>query len=340
MNQLVLFGPVGFTNLGDKLLADYYRAQLYSIFPEYPRQVVTVGDVRPCYSGETLWHRRQVLSLLSRVVPGDLWIAGGGSLLQNRTSRRSLLYYLCLLELAAQRGARIVMLGQGYGPVCGRIWAAAARHGLSRAELIECRDALTYHRLKEMRLKNTRILRGTDPIWGIDNPGQVEKGDKLLLILRKADRYRVPKILAALSSHGWRHRIKVVALDGRDEGVLRALCGDEYRGTADEIGAFWSFAAGVQGILSTRLHGIILGALAGLPAIGLGDDPKITGICQELGLMVNPLACPADYAALPLMVAETRFTLEVAEHVQTLREQALAMERVWKATLREIGARR
>lgn len=335
MKKLVLFGAYGFHNLGDKLLADYYRSVLSSAFPNHFRCIVMAGHRCPADAGEAIYNRFQVLSLLTALSPGDLWIAGGGSLMQNRTSHRSLLFYISLLEFASLRGARIIMLGQGYGPIKGRFWQSMTRHALSQTEFIECRDFLTYQRLRSMDLKNTRIQRGIDPGWGIEVPHPIRRGRTLLLILKLSDYAKIPKILAALSHLGLNK--KIISLDGREETGLRALCGDSFVGNAHDIDSFWSFLEDTGGILSSRLHGIILGALAGLPVIGLGDDPKITGVCHELGLAVNTLHSPEDYGALPRLVSKLDFNVGVSEQINLLRQQAHVAKVNTEVILRELG---
>ncbi|HEX2953291.1 MAG TPA: polysaccharide pyruvyl transferase family protein [Bacillota bacterium] len=337
MNQLVLFGAYGFGNLGDRLLADYYRSLLHAAFPDRPHRIISADPMESAFPEETLHHRREMLSLLYGISPGDLWIAGGGSLLQNRTSRRSLLYYISILELASLRGAQVVMLGQGYGPICGKMWQFFVRHALSNVQLIECRDFLTYQRVMKMSLKKTELRRGIDPIWGIEPPRMIHAGNYLLLIVKSADRNRIPRVLEVLSRTGCGEQLRVVALAGRDDRVLHEICGKNYAGLIPDLKNFWSLAGGARGLLSSRLHGIILGALAGLPAIGLGDDPKISGVCEELGFVVNPLSRPQDYENLPGMVDKLHFGKDVEDSVQIFKDLARENKKETERRLHELG---
>lgn len=49
-----------------------------------------------------------------------LFISGGGSLIQNATSRRSLRYYLWTLRHAKRCGCKVMMYGCGIGPIKGK----------------------------------------------------------------------------------------------------------------------------------------------------------------------------------------------------------------------------
>ena len=47
----------------------------------------------------------------------ELIISGGGSLLQDVTSKRSLLYYLSIIGLGKLFGKKVMLFAQGIGPI-------------------------------------------------------------------------------------------------------------------------------------------------------------------------------------------------------------------------------
>ena len=51
----------------------------------------------------------------------DLLLSGGGSLLQDITSKRSLLYYLFILALGLLLKKKVMLFGQGIGPIHNRL---------------------------------------------------------------------------------------------------------------------------------------------------------------------------------------------------------------------------
>jgi polysaccharide pyruvyl transferase WcaK-like protein len=72
----------------------------------------------------------------------DLLIFGGGSLLQNATSNRSLLYYLTLIGTANRLGKPVVLLSQGIGPLNGNWAKRAVVRGLRSVAGVTLRDEL------------------------------------------------------------------------------------------------------------------------------------------------------------------------------------------------------
>ena len=119
--KILLFGYYGFSNLGDELFVDFYLDLLKQRFSDR-RLIVLVNDPAHYETGDGVeyvsrWNLKRLAGLFAK---GDLLLGGGGSLLQDTTSERSLLYYLTLLRLAQFKKARIILAGQGLGPLSAR----------------------------------------------------------------------------------------------------------------------------------------------------------------------------------------------------------------------------
>ncbi len=80
-----------------------------------------------------------------------LYISGGGSLIQNQTSTRSLNYYLLSIRLAKLTGNRVLMYGCGIGPVNGEASRKSAARVIDRnVDAITLREDLSAEELKTM----------------------------------------------------------------------------------------------------------------------------------------------------------------------------------------------
>ena len=280
--QIFLFGYYGYGNLGDELMADYYRTLLAELFPGLERRLL-VGPAfcRPLLAGERPGNRWHLPQLAWSTRPGDLWVAGGGNLLQNATSRRSLYYYLSLLKLARGRGARVVLLGQGFGPLVGRLDVALARWVLARVDLVEARDDESWCAFRAMGLEPSRLYRGVDPLWDLVLPPAPATGDGLLLILRQPEFPALQRLAQAALAQGL--AVKAVALAPSDEPFLKRACPRFYHGLVRDLQEFVAALAGVGLVASSRLHGLILAAKAGFPVVGIGGPSKIQACCRGLG---------------------------------------------------------
>lgn len=337
MNRVVMFGAYGFGNLGDNLLAGYYRDLLYQAFPEASRICLTAAPLKgELLPGEVFCPRWRAPQLLAPIRPGDLWIGGGGSLLQNVSSRRSLGYYLALMAAARRRGARVVLLGQGYGPVEGGVWQTAVRKVLSRVEFVETRDEAAWMALRQMGVETARLGRVVDPVWSLPIPDPIRRGENRMLIMRREDRSMAGELRQILSQHGRDRNIKVTVLAPCDEMVLRNAFGERFHGRIESLLGFWDAVQGVEFLLSSRLHGLILAALAGVPVVGMGRDPKIRSLCEELGVgCVRPddPSTLQTYLAMGSLERSRQF-----ERAQILHEKALQDRDNTLDLLRWLGA--
>jgi polysaccharide pyruvyl transferase CsaB len=165
MNGFVIFGYYGRGNLGDEtnlreLVAFIRRVKpdaditVISADPEQTAQryqVTAVGKfhlIDICYA---LWH-------------ADILIGGGGSLFQDRTSLRSLVYYSSLVLLAKISRLRILMYGQGIGPLRSFLGRAISGWVLSMADLITVRDRLSIIALAELNVRKSEIFITAEPL--------------------------------------------------------------------------------------------------------------------------------------------------------------------------------
>src|SRR5207247_740740 len=88
-------------------LAPELEFAVLSVAPEATTQLHAV----PAY------HRARPHDVLAALRRCDLFISGGGSLLQDVTSLNSLLFYLMQIRLARMLRRRVMIYAQGIGPL-------------------------------------------------------------------------------------------------------------------------------------------------------------------------------------------------------------------------------
>jgi polysaccharide pyruvyl transferase CsaB len=131
-------------------------------------------------------NRRSLRSSLIAVLHADVLILGGGSLLQDSTSFRSLIYYLLLITLARLRRRRVVLWGQGLGPLRRSMSRWLVRCALPFCTAASWRDQASL-RLAQSWAPNLPMCMAADPVWQMpsQNPGLEEGtscsvGDRLI----------------------------------------------------------------------------------------------------------------------------------------------------------------
>ena len=113
--RLLLCGYYGEHNLGDDALLEVLLAQM----PAGYQATVTAHDgalVRQRFSVETV-PRRSLPLVLKALRRCRALVLGGGSLLQDSTSFKSLLYYAALIGAARLQDKPVLLWGQGLGPL-------------------------------------------------------------------------------------------------------------------------------------------------------------------------------------------------------------------------------
>lgn len=289
----LLCGYYGYSNMGDDalLLASIGRAR--TEFPGERVRALTKKGRRDSHSfGIECIGRYSPPALVRAILSSDRVILGGGTLLQNDTSRRSLLYYCALVLLAHALGREVIAWGSGVGRVSGRLSRALCRSAISKCSRFEARD------LRSLAI--ARHIVGERAIDGVDlceRAGAIAPDEKRVrFLLRRIFGREIPRFVAVALKGGanaeLRAEIARRLMRQREQGaevVFFVLCYSEderiSREMAELVGGrvvdFVCFSD-LSGILryadatySMRLHALIASRLAGCCAIALGDDEKL-----------------------------------------------------------------
>lgn len=241
---MILCGYYGFRNVGDELIA---RA--------LTQKLTALGYRRVRLLSKKHFSR----SALRALRQGEALVLGGGTLLQDATSRRSLWFYLFC---ASRARGRITVCG-GLGPLS----AQGVRRTLpllKRADIILCRTAGDLARIRHLGAFNAVL--SCDPVLSLPFPKK-EKGEYALLAFRKRKEEDFPALCAfaarAVRTFG-SERVLFFVMHPDDEEMtarLSHLCGVPYR-TGDQD-AFLTALTHAFAVYASRLH-------AGICALGMG----------------------------------------------------------------------
>jgi len=291
---VLLSGFYGFGNAGDEAVLAATLALFRERRPGLPVGVLSAdpaGTRRdhgapafPRMRPETLGHIRR----------SALFVSGGGSLLQDRTSLKSLVYYLFLLRAAQACGVPTMIFAQGIGPLvrpAARRWTARV---VQRTAAVTVRDADSADLLR--RIGVTRAIEVTaDPVFAL--PPTVT--DRV-----SAAAARRPVVGVSLRPWPGVERLLPAvaeALAGLPAGVavqLWPLFPEEDRPICTALaallpeatvlntplapGEWMSLAGWTDAVLAMRLHALIFGAARAVPVVGISYDPKVDALLARL----------------------------------------------------------
>jgi len=239
-------------------------------------------------------------------------VFGGGGLFQDVTSRRSVLYYAGLAELARWRRVPVFLLGQGLGPLRSGLARRLTRHAFRRAVLRDVRDEESLQLLKEWGLE---ALCGYDLALALPPPAKEREGVERPLLgvaLREAgwrghEREEfIAEVAAGLDAIQRELGLGILFLPFHPRADLRLIL--EVREAMATPSALVELSearvedllriVGQLGLLlGMRLHALEFALLQGVPFLALRYDPKIEHLVmlvRELGALELPVLSPTE----------------------------------------------
>ncbi len=312
MNFLIN-GYFGFANAGDEAVL---AAMMGALKIERPNATfcATAGDVAATRAlhGCQAVGRQSPRELMEAIKRCDVFLSGGGSLLQDVTSVRNVVYYTGVLRMARLSGKPAMMYAQGVGPLRSPIARKLARMAFQSAEIATVRDPQSAQLLREIGVRRAVEITA-DPVWNLaPAPGIARASKRWVVALRSwpdADERAIPDIIAALRDAATSRdaTLKFLPMQpGRDDEILDGLVeADEKLSTNGKSPAQIVALAGSGDLMiAMRLHALIFAASQGLATVALNYDPKVSALATLLGAPI--LNAPAEAEQLPQLIEQAR----------------------------------
>ena len=282
--EAVLCGYYGFGNGGD----EWMRYALYKRLEKdgyYPIHILS----RRLFSRST---RRALRS-------GADFFLGGGNLLQDETSKRSLWLYTTYMKLARKGGSSVYLLSSGIGPLSksGLSFARKALSDVKRIEARTRRDASHFAAL----VPRCPVYLSHDAALAYPFSPQKEDASLLLLVLKRPPllaEYAFFSALALIVEENRALSPVILPLHPKDAAFCkrvgkRLLLSPEQIMTAPTTDLLPHLLPKARLLFSNRLHAGIAALAAGVPAYLFPENEKITSFYEDA-------SAEAEAAGLPL----------------------------------------
>lgn len=163
MKKIFLIGYYGYENLGDDLLL-YEIVHRLKINEGYEISALSFDakKISTLYGIKGV-SRLKSMSIVRHIMDMDIVVCGGGSILQDKTSSRSLYYYLGILFLAKLFGKKIYLLGNGYGPIDKGFNQVLVSMMLKFVDGVVARDEESYQAYRRLGVK--KLHSGADCVF-------------------------------------------------------------------------------------------------------------------------------------------------------------------------------
>ncbi len=306
--SILISGYYGFDNSGDDAILKAIVKDIRSENPEIDINVLSnnPSKTESMYSviGVDRFKLREVLKAIKNT---DLFISGGGSLLQDVTSTRSILYYLTIMKLTKIFRKPVMVYANGIGPIEKKMNRFLTRKILNQVDLITLRDEGSKEYVKDLGVKNPNIFVTSDPVFTLE-PAPVGRIDEIFSL----EGISKERPIIGISIRKWRRAnnlteiiASVIKYVIREYGVSVLLIPMHYPEDLDisleinslvkEKGCYvlrqkynveeiMGVIKELEIILAMRLHSLIYAATQEVPMVGLSYDPKIDGILKSLGM--------------------------------------------------------
>lgn len=304
---VIICGAYGMGNAGDDAILEAIVGELRQIDPYIPISALSrhPKETRLRYFVNSV-HMFNVPAFRKIMKGTRLYISGGGSLIQNVTSRRSLWYYLYTISSAKKLGNRVMMYGCGIGPLADKRDESTVSRKLNRyVDVITLREQFSLRELERLKVTKPRLLVSSDPAltlpcasgdridqqlkkYGLD-----PQGEYICFSVRqwtdfdkKAESFAEAADFAA----------KVLGLTPvfmlinykEDSGATSLVCSlMKEKAVIIDLPREADLTIGVlsrmKAVVSMRLHGLIFAASQGVPLVGVSYDPKVTAFLKSAG---------------------------------------------------------
>lgn len=307
MAKILISGYYGFDNAGDDSVLHGIISSLqkrdpsieFSVLSSHPEKTQNIFGV----SAYNRWNFAIVLKQLRQ---HDILVMGGGSLLQDATSPRSVFYYLGIVLGAKFFKKPVVFYAQGVGPITKTVSQKLIRAIVNRVDVITVRDHGSREDFQTLGVTKSPVVVTADPAVTIPASDiDLEFGKKRLAS------YGVdPEKTIAFSVRDWKKesRFKQQIAEVADHFALQGyhILFVPMQYPADvasskditskmnhsayiideqlDFKQIMSILGNVRIVAGMRLHSLIFAAVMNVPFVGISYDPKINRFVERVNM--------------------------------------------------------
>ncbi len=308
--KLLIAGYHGFGNCGDEAILQAMVKNIRALpvdleitalskKPDFTKTEYNVNSVQ----------RFDLFGVLGAILKSDVVLSGGGTLLQDGTSTRSLLYYLSIIKTAKLFGKRVMVYANGIGPVNGERNRKLVKKVLTGVDVITLREKLSEADLRSIGVTRDDVTVTADPAFTLESADDaraseifadenipLERGKMVGVSVRAWNKakygddfvVKLAKTCDTLAKQG--KTIVLLPMEyPRDLEISQKLIDNmqekayifKKRYNPSEIlGLVGCFDL----MISMRLHTLIFAAVKNVPMLGIIYDPKVEYYLRELDM--------------------------------------------------------
>lgn len=235
----------------------------------------------------------------------DALVFPGGSIFQDVTSVRSVMYYANLVKMAKKAKKKVILLGQGVGPLNTYLGKQFAVGAFNSADAIVVRDPQSAATLRSLGVRVNPKL-GADMAFLLPEPDVSSESQSFSAGGMKSigisvrpfgkDKKALIQVFADLSRLLYENKYVplMFAMDEAEDQPLIQEISKAQGGKVPELKGIGGPVilqqriARLEAVIAMRLHAGILAATVNVPAFMIAYDPKVTAFANAMGFPTPP----------------------------------------------------
>ena len=306
MTKVAVSGYYGFNNFGDEAILSVIVNKL-----KFLNADVTVFSSNPKFTKKNYGVKSvksfDFIKVIFTLITTDVLVSGGGSLLQDVTSSKSLLYYCFIIFCALVFRKKVIIFAQGIGPVNSKFNQLIVKKLLKRCVYVSVRDENSLNLLKKWNVNAELVC---DPIYSVSVPKAGEsnivgvqlRDYKTLsynLLTKLAEQIVIEFSDRKIEIFSFQNRIDL-DLCKKFEGILKTLNPDietevvpakPLRETIERL-------SNLEYLIAMRFHAILVGLMAGVKTCAINYDIKVEKIANDANIPIISMNAEEDFSKI------------------------------------------
>lgn len=296
MTDILLLGYYGFKNSGDDALLLSIIQQLKKTDSGLSLGVLSFNprETEEQFGIDAV-DRNNILSVIKAIKSAKMLLVGGGTLIQDSTSTKSLIYYLAVIKIAQAFNKKVMLYANGIGPIKEENKKITKRI-INKVDVITLREELSLEELKKIGVDKPKIIVTADSVFGIDYDKRAKIQEKQYQLVSVRNHKKLCENfcsdIARLCDQMYeKHNISTVFIPFQKKNDLeitqkiRALMKSESEvfDTECEFSELMSLMENARLCIGMRLHSLIYSVISKIPCVGLVYDQKVKAFMDYIG---------------------------------------------------------
>lgn len=308
MIKVLISGFYGFHNIGDEAILRTLIEELESAHSSVDITVLSENPEETMRKfGVQAFKRNSIPALLKNISKCDILINGGGSLLQDSTSIRSIIYYVSIIIYAKLLRKKVAQLSGGIGPLRTWLGKKLTKIAIGAMKFATVRDSDSLDLLNKIGADTSRTYVTGDLVLDLENSGpesginvlkslgmDLAKDRKKIGIAVREKDFRDPQRLEKLAelANNLASHADIVFLPFyyKNDTKLAGKISDKTAGNVyfltekNESAEFLSIISNLDLLIGSRLHSLIFALVTTTPFLGVSYDPKVDSFLKMLDM--------------------------------------------------------